>query len=245
MSSFLLVHGAWHGAWCWQRVTPLLEARGHRVVAFDLPGHGSDPTPAQSVSLQDYARCVSEAIADQREAPFVVGHSMGGLVISQAAEQAPERVRGLIYLCAYLPTSDQSLGMLALRDQQSLVVGALDVDSETGLSRISADLARRAFYNDCQAEEVRWAHAQLGCEPLHAFEATVSLSEARFGRVPRAYIYCELDAVIGPALQREMEAASPCRVAVSMQTGHSPFLSAPQELARHLESIAQRLSSGA
>jgi pimeloyl-ACP methyl ester carboxylesterase len=243
MSSFLLVHGAWHGAWCWRRVVPELEVRGHRVLALDLPGHGSDPTPLESVTLQDYARAVSDVIADQSEAMIVVGHSMGGLVISQAAELAPSHVRGLVYLCAYLPRHGQSLGMLALRDQQTLVVGALEIDSETGLSRIPTDLARRAFYNDCQAADLRWATEQLGCEPLHAFEATVSLSDARFGRIPRAYIHCERDAVIGPVLQREMEAASPCQVTISMQTGHSPFLSAHEELALHLESIAQRLST--
>ena len=243
MSAFLLVHGAWHGAWCWRRVTPVLEERGHRVVAVDLPGHGSDPIPPERVTLQDYARAVSNIIADQSEAIFVVGHSMGGLVISQAAELAPGRVRGLIYLCAYLPMNGQSLGMLARRDRQTLVAESLEIDPETRLSRISPDLAHRAFYNDCEPQELGWAIEQLGREPLHAFEATVSLSDARFGSIPRAYIHCELDAAIGPVLQREMETASPCQVTASMQTGHSPFFSAPEELSLHLESIAQRLSS--
>jgi pimeloyl-ACP methyl ester carboxylesterase len=210
-------------------------------VAIDLPGHGCDPTPPDRVTLRDYAARASSFISDQNEALFVVGHSMGGLVISQAAEMDPSSIRGLIYLCAYLPRNGQSLGELASRDEQTLVAGFLEIDSETGLSTIPRDLARRAFYQDCSSQELRWATEQLGPEPFDAFAETVSLSDERFGSIPRAYIHCEFDAVIGPTLQREMEAASPCQVTVSMQAGHSPFLSAPEELALHLEAIAAQL----
>jgi pimeloyl-ACP methyl ester carboxylesterase len=195
------------------------------------------------VSLQDYAASVASLTADQPEAVILVGHSMGGLVISQAAELNPGPIHGLIYLCAYLPRSGQSLGTLASRDAQTLVAGALEIDAGTGLATIPPELARRAFYNDCPPRELRRATEQLGPEPLHAFGASVSLSDERFGGIPRAYIHCERDAVIGPVLQREMVSASPCRMTVSMRTGHSPFLSAPEELALHLEAIAAQLPS--
>ena len=85
MSHFVLVHGAWHGAWCWSRVVPLLEELGHSADAIDLPGHGDDPTPRASVGIGDYVRATGEALAKGPLPAVLVGHSMGGLLISSAA----------------------------------------------------------------------------------------------------------------------------------------------------------------
>ncbi len=75
MSRFVLVHGAWHGAWCWNKVVPLLEAKGHSVDAIDLPGHGSDVTPIAEVTLERYAERVGRALRAEPEPAVLVGHS--------------------------------------------------------------------------------------------------------------------------------------------------------------------------
>ena len=87
MSSFVLVHGAWHGAWCWEKVVPLLAARGHAVRAIDLPGHGRDPKPPGAVTWDDYMDRMREAIEASGEPPILVGHSLGGAVITGAADR--------------------------------------------------------------------------------------------------------------------------------------------------------------
>jgi len=84
MTTFGLIHGAWHGAWCWERVVPSLERRGARVVAPDLPGMGQDKTPLSGITLAVWARSVADLVEQQSEPAVLVGHSRGGIVISQA-----------------------------------------------------------------------------------------------------------------------------------------------------------------
>src|SRR5580692_1596120 len=96
--TFLLIHGAWHGGWCWRRVAPLLEPKGHQAVAADLPGHGADQTPTAPVTPESYTARICEIAGAQSEPVILVGHSMGGIAITQAAEDCPDKIRALVYL---------------------------------------------------------------------------------------------------------------------------------------------------
>src|SRR4051794_784768 len=88
--TYVLVHGAWHGAWCWKKVLPLLRQRGHRAVALDLAGHGEDHTPVAGITLETYVDQILSCVHKEAhgEPVTLVGHSFGGLVITQAAEQS-------------------------------------------------------------------------------------------------------------------------------------------------------------
>src|ERR1035441_10945961 len=112
MARILLVHGAFGGAWCWEPVMPGLRAAGHDVQALDLPGDGEDQTPLAQVTLDAYARRVCGALASGEPA-VLVGHSMGGIVVTQAAARSPQHVAALIYVAAFLPADGQSLMDLA------------------------------------------------------------------------------------------------------------------------------------
>src|SRR5258708_26771291 len=105
MSTYLLIHGAWHGAWCWRNVIPQLTWTGHTVIAPDLPGHGDDLTPLACVTLESYVQAVTNLLdaLPLEEQVILVGHSFGGIVISQVAEERPERIQCLVYLSALLP----------------------------------------------------------------------------------------------------------------------------------------------
>src|SRR5262249_21839783 len=116
---FVLVHGAWHGAWGWYRVRALLAAEGHTVSVLDLPSHGIDRTPAKGITLADYVNAVVAVVDAAAEPVVLVGHSMAGVVISSVAEARPQKVASLIYLAAYLVPSGKSL----------LNYSALDPDS--------------------------------------------------------------------------------------------------------------------
>ena len=109
MSTYLLSHGAWQGAWCWRKVIPLLEANGHTVLAPDLPGHGDDTTPPATVTLKSYADHICQIAGAQSEPVILVGHSMGGVAITQAAEDCSKQIGALVYMCAYLPRNGDSL----------------------------------------------------------------------------------------------------------------------------------------
>ena len=103
MATFVLVHGAWHGGWCWREIVPLLESAGHRVDALDLPGHGDNPAPVSEMTLDANARLVADRVEVVGEPVVLVGHSMGGVSITQAAELVPERIATLVYVTAFLP----------------------------------------------------------------------------------------------------------------------------------------------
>lgn len=238
MSTFVLVHGAWHGAWAWEKVVPLLEKSGHRVVALDLPGHGDDGTPPKETTLGGYAERVVGAL-DSLEGPaVVVGHSMGGMTIGEAAERRPEEVGLLVYACAYLPPNGVSALEMSQRhaDADAPVMRSVRADEERGEMTIDpSSAAREALYGECSEEDA--ARAQLRPEPIAPGVEAVSLTEANYGRVPRAYVACLRDRTITSTLQREMYTETPCREVVTMDTDHSPFLSRPAELARHLVSL--------
>ncbi|MBI3959079.1 MAG: alpha/beta fold hydrolase [Chloroflexi bacterium] len=237
MSNFVLVHGSWHGAWCWRDLTPRLEALGHRVVTLDLPGHGEDQSPPQAVTLQSYADRVGAALGEFSEPAVLVGHSMGGIAISQAAEQFPEKIASLVYLCAFLLQNGQPLVQVALADQASSLIPNLMPDEAGAVMRLKDGNLADVFYADCAPETAEWALAQLRPDPIAPVGTPIQITDANYGRIPRYYIECLQDRAVSPSVQKVMYTAMPCRRVISMQTSHSPFLSAPGELAGHLAEI--------
>lgn len=242
MSDFVLVHGAWHGGWAWEKIVPLLQEAGHKVETPDLPGAGGDETPPGEVTLAGYAERVV-GVLDSLEGPAIlVGHSMGGAAISEATERRPEKVEALVYVCAFLLPDGVSLFEVAQQDTEALTMQNSEVDGERGVVTLPAAASREIFYGETSQEDADWALARLREQPLAPFGTPVHVTEGNFGRVPRVYVTCLRDKSITPQAQKEMYTQTPCREVVSMQTDHSPFLSRPEELARHLLSVASTTS---
>jgi pimeloyl-ACP methyl ester carboxylesterase len=231
MASFLLIHGAWHGGWCWRRVKPLLESKGHKAIAPDLPGHGDDKTPTASVTLKSYTDRICETAGAQSEPVILVGHSMGGVAITQAAEDCPEKIRALVYMCAFLPRNGDSLTTWASQDFESQVnPSSLEIGPD-GTTIFKHECAREAFYLQCCDEEVAFAQARLVPQSPAPLSTPVRTTARRWGRIPRYYIECARDRAITLKLQRAMQKESSCRQTLLIDTDHSPFFSKPQELA--------------
>src|SRR5690348_14585984 len=102
MSTFVLVHGAWHGGWCWHKVVARLARMGHTAVAPDMRGHGLDRTPPAETSLDNLTASIATVVAAQSEPVVLVGHSFGGTIITQVGEHLPEKIRRLVYLAAFV-----------------------------------------------------------------------------------------------------------------------------------------------
>jgi len=237
MSTYVLIHGSWHGAWCWYKIIPLLEQAGHQAIALDLPGHGRDWTAAREVSLQSYVESVCNILDAQPEPVILVGHSRGGIVISQAAERRPEKIQSLVYLAVFLIPNGEAMLPTALSDSESLIVSNLVVNEEQGSHMLKAEAFREALYADCSEEDVALATALLTPEPNAPVATPLHITEEHFGRIPRVYIETLRDRGVSPSLQRKMYTTLPCQLVIPMQTSHSPFFSAPQELVRHLTSL--------
>jgi pimeloyl-ACP methyl ester carboxylesterase len=243
MATFVLIHGAWHGAWCWELLTPLLEEEGHRVIAPDLPGMGNDPTPLDQVSIESWAGFVADIVTAQPEPVILVGHSRAGIVISRAAELAPANLLGLVYLAAFMVRDGQTLEEVMRQiPPRPESANSLQMSDDRRFSTIAPDAVARVFYNSSPAHLVARARALSGPEPMASFTTPLRVSEEGWGSVPRFYIECSQDRAIAPDLQRLMQTALPCRRTIRMSTDHSPFYSAPEELAGHLRSLAEELA---
>ncbi|HWI50957.1 MAG TPA: alpha/beta fold hydrolase [Symbiobacteriaceae bacterium] len=235
MSSYVLVHGAFHGGWCWKKIVPQLVQAGHQVVALDLPAHGEDTTPISELTLQTQVSTVVQVIKTRKEPVILVGHSFGGVIISQAAEQVPELVKSLVYLSAMVPLNGQS--GLDLLDSNSQLGPNLIINVEEGYGAVNPEMVPFLFYNDCSPEDIAFATPQLVREPLLPTRQPVSLTAGNFGRLPKAYIECTLDNTFTLGFQRQLQANITCQV-LSLESGHSPFFSRPVELANLLLAFA-------
>lgn len=238
MATFLLIHGAWHGGWCWDRLVPELEAAGHAAHAPDLPGHGEDPADPAGVTLEDYVARIREALRALPEPAVVVGHSMGGIPVSAAAEAEPGRVRALVYLCAFLPRDGESLMALEGRNPRSTVPPAAVPDAEGRTLTIPPDRHRALFYGDVEEAAMIEAQARLRPQATAPFGAPVALGAA-FAGLPKHYVECTRDGAISIELQRDMAAATPGVAVHGLDSDHSPMLSRPAALAAVLERVAR------
>jgi pimeloyl-ACP methyl ester carboxylesterase len=233
--TFVLVHGAYHGAWCWYRTAPILEERGHTVVTLDLPAHGVDTTPVSEVTLEGYVDRVCAVLDEQSGPVALVGHSMGGLTISQAAERRPDAVDTLVYLTAFLLPDGETL--IDQRSDESLIPPNFVTDEERGVGYVVDDALKAVFYADCRPADVTLARSLLRPEPLAPMTTLLDLSPERFGSVPRAYIECTDDRAIPLTQQREFRSRLACETTVTLETSHSPFFAAPEETANALSSV--------
>lgn len=198
---FVLIHGGFHGAWCWSRVIPELERLGHQAIAIDLPGHG-DRREERS-ALADRRDAITSVL---RAGDILVGHSGGGYDMTLAADAAPRLIGHVIYLAAGLPLEGRTIleatGGAAERDDGE--VRSLMTD-ETGMLRFvrrgasgrmecaDFEATRDFFYHDFDEKTARWAFERLTPAPEEFLLETVSVPRFWQANLPRSYVLCTQD----------------------------------------------------
>jgi pimeloyl-ACP methyl ester carboxylesterase len=227
---FVLVHGSYHGAWCWDLLVPELERLGHRAIAVDLPI--SEP----NAGGQDYADAVVDASARLAE-PIVIGHSMSGLVIPLVPAARP--VRRLVFLAAFLPIPGVSIN--AQRASGPIDGTTPPTTAEwTSLGddvwMVGPNTARELFFHDASPEIAAWAAARLRPQGYHVMNEPSPLR--RWPDVPVDVIACRDDRAINPEWVRTSARERLGVDAVEIDGGHSPFLTRPAELAALLDGLA-------
>ena len=241
--TYLLVHGAWHGAWCWKKVVPLMTHKGYKVVAIDLPSHGSDTTNVNSITFSDYVNKVTETANKVEGEVILVGHSMAGTVISQAAEVLGKtKVYKLNYLDAYLPKNGESVRSLARmiesslpKDTTRLTIGnGLIVSEDRKSSIFKPEVADILFYHDCNQQDKEFAHKNMNRQSFAPLGTPVNVSDSIYGAIPKYYILCteskDLDKSILPTRVK-------CEKVIKLKSSHSPFFSKPRQLVKMLIQI--------
>jgi pimeloyl-ACP methyl ester carboxylesterase len=245
MARFVLVHGGFSGAWIWSPLMDRLKADGHVVEAFDLPG--DDHTSASEVSLDSYAGRVCEVLAGSSEPAIVVGHSMGGIVATQAAARCPECVAALVYVAAFLPKDGQSLVDLTRLPEGDgeQVLANVVFEGEPPVAVMPPAASRHALYGACTEDVAASAIARQCPQPVSPLPVAVSIPPGALNGINRYYVLCTRDRAIPPPLQRRMIAENTCADVIELETDHTPQLSMTNELAKALHRFATHSSAGA
>ena len=226
---FLLIHGSWHGAWCWFKVAALLRAEGAEVIVPNLPGRGRDPARAHLVTLGRMRRALAPALSSTTPTTVVV-HSRYGVLATALAEAYPDAIRRVIYVASYLLPSGERVADHFAADADSYIRRFVAVDRLGACDALAPEAYVEGLYADCSAEDVALASSLLCKEPSLPALARVTTTPARFGRVPTAYIRLDHDRAVSPALQdRLIDAARPARVE-RLAASHSAYFSRPREL---------------
>jgi pimeloyl-ACP methyl ester carboxylesterase len=241
MARLVLVHGAFGGAWCWGTVTGPLTELGHTVETLDLPGGGDDDTPVAGITLESCAARVGDVLGARSEPAVLVGHSMGGVVVTQAAADHPERIASLVFVCAFMPRDGQSLLDLTHLPEgaDDMIQANVVVEGEPPVATLSAEATAVAVYNRCTPEQAAAAAARRRPQAVAPFATPVSVDDALLESIPRSYVLTTADNSIPPALQRRMIREHPCRDVVELDADHAPYLSATDELVAALDRFAR------
>jgi pimeloyl-ACP methyl ester carboxylesterase len=247
---FVLVHGGFHGAWCWSRTAAELRRLGHDAVAVDLPGHGERRGETAPTTFAGRREAIVSVL---EPGDVLVGHSGGGFDITMAADAAPQLVGHLTYLAAGLPREGRTWPeAMAMRADGTMgdfdvagMLGHLEVTDDGAMRVATPEGARELFYHDCDDATVRWAFARL-CPERAGETSTEPVSIPGFwaADLPRSYIRCLQDRA-KPAWLSDLVADRLGVAPLTVDASHSPFLSRPAELAELLVAAAATTPVGA
>lgn len=231
--TFILIHGAWQGAWAWDTIVPRLKAAGHDAIAVDLPGNGHNHLPPAEVDLPRYAAHVVDIIDSIAGPIIMVGHSSGGITAAQACDHRPDRIALAIFLAAFLLPDGMSVIQFYAENLQPWMRGAntrVTYDESGELSTIDPVAAVEVFYHKAEPALAQQAARLLTPQPEGGRRSLMQLTETGFGSVPRVYIETLDDRSVHLPLQRKMQQMSPCRTVYSLDSDHAPQLSDPDGL---------------
>ena len=219
LPTIVLVHGAWHGSWAWEQVVPLLTERGFPVRTVDLPSTG--PDVGALGGLADDVETVRAALDDVAGPSVLVGHSYGGLPITEASAGRDDVVR-LVYVCAFL--LDVGVSLLDAAGGEPPAFWQVSEDGRW----MTAGQPEQVFYPDCAPDVTAAAVARL--TPQSMSSCTTPLRAAGWSTIPATYVVADADGALPAAVQEAMAAGRTDDVR-HIDSAHSPFFVRPRELA--------------
>lgn len=240
--TIVLVHGAFqNGKSTWYRIAPKLEQNGYKVVVLNLPGRDNDGTDVAQLTPELYRDTVLKAIQSVTGEIILVGHSFGGVTISNVAEAVPEKVRALVYLSAYLPKDGQSLQSLAMTDKDSnlAVPGNLILSPDYKFASIKQDAKADTFANDASQPDKKEIVDSLIPEPAGPQGVPAKLTAERFGKVRKYYIETTTDHCVSPYLQESMLQTTPVTKVFKVEAGHASYITNPDAVVSAIVEVAE------
>ena len=236
MATYVLIHGAWHGGWCWERVASLLRARHHEVYSPSLTGAGARKhLLSPSVGMDTYVLDVVNLIeSEDLQNVILVGHSAAGAVVAKAAESIHARLMNLVYVDAAVVPSGKSLfDVFPPQWVDDMRTGATS-KGEGWYMPTDFDMIMPFFASDFTEEDKRWLTSKITPQPIKPYEDKVDLSQFYELTIPKTYVRCT-----------KTQAGIPRKVAkkfgmqyVEIDAGHDPMISQSRRFADILAGLA-------
>lgn len=230
----ILVHGAYHGAWCWDPLLDCLHGTGVKAYAPDLPGHGTAQGWINDQTMKNYIDAIVHKIDEMDTPVTLLGHSMSGAVVTACAEARPDKIAHLVFLAAYIPANGETVGDLVKADKASFVQAErIDVAGNDAIC-LKAGTLSDAFYSGATPKQLAWAEDRVQLQGFEPFTHTFTLTDNGFGSIPKTAIICTEDRAISPDHQRWMATHAGCDPIIDLASDHSPFATNTNALAEIL-----------
>lgn len=238
IQDIIFLHGAWHGPWCWKALTndfgPL-----YRCHTPTMPGRlGETAKVFRKLSLHDYIDAIENFLKTLDKPVYLIAHSLAGLVATHIASHYPEKIKGLIYVAAYIPQDGQSMFELCETLNQQHMTDNMQVDIKQNQVIFDPNQVNQYFYNKCPLSEERALSIpifeSLCPEPLKAFTTRVKITN-NIKTVKKLYIQTTKDRILHPSCQHHLISQHQINHAVRLESDHSPFISAPRKLINMIE----------
>lgn len=234
--TYVLVHGAWadESAWGFVRNQLALHAT---VDVVNLPAHGADNTYGVGIGLNDYVKTVTQAVNSHPGKVILVGHSMAGVVISQVAENIPDKIDKLIYVSAYLPKNGENVSGITNKFLNNQPIEAFEFNTDYSLVSIKKDALPNVVCADCPPNMKEILVKYHRAEPVKGLNDNVTLT-SKFTRIPKYYISTKNDFAVPYALQQQMiRDNGTVKKVYEMETSHLPFVVQPEKFLEILSGI--------
>lgn len=238
--TILLIHGAWEGAWSWNETVKFLEKSSHEVIAIDLPGHGNDKTSLEEINLGLYVNRVKAEIIKIGKPVVLVAHSFGGFVVSQVAEDMPGNIEKLIFVASAVPYDGKNAVEVFTADEDSEFLENLIYSDDGKSVSMNRETIKNIIFTGATDEQIDNVIPQLVNQATKPFLEGVITTQGNFDSVAKAYVGTTLDRVVSPKAQQftqEFLEIDNDEI-VTLEHGHVPLETAPEELANAIEKLA-------
>jgi pimeloyl-ACP methyl ester carboxylesterase len=237
--TFVLVHGAFQGPYAWYSVKEQLEKAGQKVVVVELPGHGQDQTSPSAINMNLYRDKVISEISKIKGKVILVGHSMGGVIITAVADKIPERIEKLVYLAAFIPANGQALIDYASKDADSQLNPALSPSADHTTVSVAKEKLFSIFCQDGAPAIEQVLMSNNRAEPAAPFYDKITLNASVFNSMQKYYIYTVLDKALSYKIQQQMVNVAGITKIYTLNSSHCPHLSVPDKVTSILLEITK------
>lgn len=237
--TYILIHGAWGAAWVFDEVNKLLSKDGSNVYVFDLPGHGENQKEISDVTMDAYVNHIDNFISKIDGKVILVGHSLGGAIMSQVAERISNKIEKLIYVAAMLPQNGDSPLSLIQSDKYGQLLPRIIFSEDQSYATLDDGMVRELFLHDVTNKERldKIVPGFLVKQAVQPFTAEIEITDRNFGSVSKYYIRTSLDKVLTPELQDRMISNWDVEKVFTLNSGHFPITSIADKLTEVIREI--------